>query len=245
MRTSGPLLSLCFLALAGCQSSTPSPDPSVTTASATSPVATAPAAQRVTASAAQPVAPASTAQPTTTAPIGAPAPDFELTDLDGKKHKLSNYKGKRVVLEWFNPECPFVKASHGKGSLKEYARKATAQGVVWLAINSGGAGKQGHGVEVNRKGKETFKLDHPILIDEDGKVGKSYGAQRTPHLFVVDEKGLLVYRGAIDNSPDGEGESPQGGKLINHVEQALADLAAKRPVQVPETKAYGCGVKYL
>jgi peroxiredoxin len=192
---------------------------------------------------------AMTAAPVATAPIeparlGSPAPDFELSDLDGKKLRLSSFRGKRVVLEWFNPGCPFVKASHTKGSLVDTAARHQKQGVIWLAINSGAPGKQGHGVEANRAGKEAFQLDHPILLDETGSVGRAYGAARTPHLFVIDEQGLLVYRGAVDNSPDAEGDSPAGGKLVNYVDAALADLAAHRPVATADTQAYGCSVKY-
>jgi peroxiredoxin len=178
------------------------------------------------------------------AALGAAAPDFELPDLDGKLVKLSSFRGKPVVLEWFNPDCPFVKASHTKGSLVTTAAEHGKQGVVWLAINSGAPGKQGHGVEANREGKQVFKLDHPVLLDEAGKVGRAYGAAHTPHMYVIDKNGILVYRGAIDNSPDGEGESPSGGKLVNHVSAALADLAAGRAVAKPETEAYGCSVKY-
>lgn len=178
------------------------------------------------------------------AALGAPAPDFELADLDGKPVKLSSFRGKTVVLEWFNPDCPFVKASHGKGSLVDTAARHAKSGVVWLAVNSGAPGKQGHGVAANRKGQATFKLEHPILLDESGRVGRAYGAARTPHLFVIDPAGVLVYRGAIDNSPDGEGDSPSGGKLVNYVDATLADLAANRAVAVKETEAYGCSVKY-
>jgi peroxiredoxin len=183
-------------------------------------------------------------KPLAPAEIGKPAPDFELRDLDGKPVRLGQSRGKVVVLEWFNPECPFVRASHTKGSLKGLAERYVAKGVVWLAINSGAAGKQGHGVEANRAGKERYGLTHPILLDESGDVGRAYGAKHTPHMYVIDEKGTLVYRGAIDNAPDGEGEAPQGGALVNYVDAALADLAAGRPVKVPETEAYGCSVKY-
>lgn len=176
--------------------------------------------------------------------LRAPAPDFELPDLDGKPVRLSSFRGKTVVLEWFNPGCPFVKASHTKGSLVGTAAKHQKSGVVWLAINSGASGKQGHGVEVNREAKASFQLEHPILLDESGRVGRAYDAQRTPHLYVIDPQGVLVYRGAIDNSPDAEGESPTGGKLVNYVDAALADLEAERPVAVAQTEAYGCSVKY-
>ena len=178
------------------------------------------------------------------AKLGAPAPDFSLPDLDGKQVTLSSFRGKTVVLEWFNPGCPFVKASHTKGSLADTAARHGKAGVVWLAINSGAPGKQGHGVEANREGQQRFKLEHPILLDETGRIGHAYAAAHTPHLYVIDKEGVLVYRGAIDNSPDAEGESPTGGKLVNYVDAALADLAAGRPVATPETEAYGCSVKY-
>jgi peroxiredoxin len=219
-RTFSGLALVGALALSGCQRSAPKPEPS------------GPSNQSATASSPQ------------TAKVGAPAPDFDLPDLEGKRVRLSELRGKTVVLEWFNPECPFVKASHTKGSLIDTAKRQTTNGVVWLAINSGAPGKQGHGVEKNRTGKDTFGLSHPILLDENGQVGQRYGAQRTPHMYVIDAKGVLVYRGAIDNSPDGEGESPKDGKLVNYVDAALADLAAGRPVATAETEAYGCGVKY-
>jgi peroxiredoxin len=190
------------------------------------------------------VAPPGAAPSLENARIGAAAPDFELPDLDGKLVKLSSFRGRPVVLEWFNPGCPFVKASHTKGSLVSTAARHVNNGVVWLAINSGAPGKQGHGVEANREGRAAFKLEHPILLDESGRVGHAYAAAHTPHLYVIDAQGVLVYRGAIDNSPDGEGESPTGGKLINYVDAALADLAASRPIAVAETEAYGCSVKY-
>ena len=179
-----------------------------------------------------------------TARLGAAAPDFELSDLDGNLVKLSSFRGKTVVLEWFNPGCPFVKASHTKGSLIDTAARHEKNGVVWLAINSGAKGKQGHGVAANREGKQRFNLAHPVLLDETGAVGRAYAAAHTPHMYVIDPKGVLVYRGAIDNSPDGEGDSPTGGKLINYVDAAVAEVAAGKPVATPETEAYGCSVKY-
>ena len=197
-----------------------------------------------------PQAPAATAAPSapeeakTQAVVGQPAPDFTLRDLDGNEVRLSDQKGKVVVLEWFNPECPFVKASHTKGSLKDAAAKAQANGVVWFAINSNAPGTQGSALEANQKAKAEFGMNHPILRDEDGAVGKLYGAKRTPHMFVINAEGVLVYAGAIDNSPDGEGESPTGGTLVRYVEEALADLAAGKPVRTTQTEAYGCTVKY-
>jgi peroxiredoxin len=180
----------------------------------------------------------------TTAQVGQVAPDFTLPDLDGNQVHLAQFRGKVVVLEWFNPGCPFVRASHTQGSLKGLAEKHTASGVVWLAINSGGPGKQGNGLDANRAGVSQFGLHHPLLVDESGSVGQLYGAERTPHMFVINPEGVLVYKGAIDNSPDGEGQSPQGGKLVNYVEGALTAVQSGAKVEPAETKPYGCSVKY-
>jgi peroxiredoxin len=217
------------LALTGCDRKEARPEPQ--------------AAAQTTAAAPQ-VAAANAIVELASAKLGAEAPDFELKDLDGNTVKLSSFRGKPVVLEWFNPGCPFVKASHTKGSLVSTATRHQAAGVTRLAINSSAPGKQGHGVDTNREARATFKLSHPILLDEAGRVGKAYDAKRTPHLYVIDKNGVLVYRGAIDNSPDGEGESPKDGKLVNYVDAALADLAAGKPVAVAETESYGCSVKY-
>lgn len=184
---------------------------------------------------------AATAEVLASAEVGKAAPDFALKDLDGKVHKLSDYKGKTVVLEWYNPDCPFVVKQHQEGPLKSMAKDLAGQGIVWLAINSGAPGKQGAGIERNKASLTEYGLAHPILLDEDGKVGKAYKARNTPHMYVIKADGTLAYMGAIDNAP--MGKAPESG-LVNHVADALADLAANRPVKVPETKAYGCSVKY-
>jgi peroxiredoxin len=178
------------------------------------------------------------------AAIGAPAPGFTLPDLDGHNVDLASFRGRTVVLEWFNPQCPFVNKAHTKGSLKTSASRHTAEGIVWLGIDSAAPGKQGYDVDAIRAAVQRFGLAHPILRDVDGVVGHAYGATNTPHMFVIDMNGVLVYAGAIDNSPDAEGESPQGGPLVNYVDAALEDLASGRPVRTPLTKAYGCSVKY-
>jgi hypothetical protein len=182
--------------------------------------------------------------PSTGAELGKGAPDFALPDVDGHEVRLSSFRGKTVVLEWFNPGCPYVRLSHVKGSLNGTAARHMADGIVWLGIDSAASGKQGYDIESIRDGVKLFGLTHPILRDTTGSVGRIYGATNTPHMFVIDRFGTLVYAGAIDNSPDGEGASPQGGPLVNYVDAALEDLAAGRPVRVPRTKAYGCGVKY-
>jgi peroxiredoxin len=180
----------------------------------------------------------------TNAEVGKTAPDFALPDLDGHMVRLVDLRGKIVVLEWFNPECPFVRASHTKGSLKGLAKRYTDEGVAWLGVNSAAAGKEGHGVAATAQGQHAYDMKHPILIGESGDVGHRYGATNTPNMFVIDPNGTLVYRGAIDNSPDGEGESPTDGKLVNYVDEAIDAVQSGRPVTTKETRAYGCGVKY-
>ena len=179
---------------------------------------------------------------TSAAAVGKPAPDFTLKDLDGALVKLGALRGKTVVLEWFNPGCPFVKQAHKAGSLARMAADQTAKGVVWIAVNSSAPGNQGHGLEGNKAATKEWSMSHQVVLDESGDVGRAYGAQRTPQMFVIDPEGSIVYRGAIDSSKGGEPEP--GDKVVNHVEAALADLAAKRPVAVAETEPFGCTVKY-
>lgn len=141
------------------------------------------------------------------AKVGEAAPTFTLPDLDGNSISLADYAGKTVVLEWFNPDCPFVVYAHGDdGPLANLAREQSEAGIVWLAINSGAEGKQGHGAERNRKAREDWKLDHPILLDENGAVGQTYGAKTTPQMFVIDPDGKIAYAGAVDNAPLGQVE---------------------------------------
>lgn len=174
------------------------------------------------------------------AEIGAPAPHFALRDTDGRAWSSSELRGKTVVLEWFNPGCPFVERSHDVGTLARYPETARAEGVVWLAINSSAPGKQGHGLEDNRKAKAKWSISYPLLIDQTGEVGRRFGAKTTPHLFVIAADGTLAYEGAIDNAPHGE---PESGELVNYVQRALGDAKAGA-VRTPRTKPYGCNVKY-
>lgn len=224
-------LSVCLVALAASSCQAKRPEPALVQESS------------LARSTAEPAGKSSEPAPGS-ARLGSPAPDFELRDLDGKAIRLSSYRGSPVVLEWFNPECPFVKLSHSKGSLVNTAARHAQHGVVWLAINSAAAGKQGHASELNRAAKERYAMGHPLLMDADGVVGRAYAAERTPHLYVIDKEGVLRYRGAIDNSPDGEGQSAPAGKLVNYVDAAIADLGAGRGVATAETEAYGCSVKY-
>jgi len=176
-----------------------------------------------------------------TASIGHAAPTFKLKDLNGKEHSLEQYKGKTVVLEWFNPECPFVVSAHGKGGVLENLAKTTSsKDTVWLAINSGAKGRQGQGTEVNRAAAKKWSMDYPILIDESGEVGKAYGAKTTPHMFVVDAKGNLAYKGGPDNAPSGR----KGKSYKPYLTNALADLASGKRVRKASTSSWGCSVKY-
>ncbi|MEN0065823.1 MAG: thioredoxin family protein [Myxococcota bacterium] len=187
-----------------------------------------------------PVATTSEVEAASSARVGKAAPDFTLTDLSGKTHKLSDYKGKTIVLEWFNPGCPYVKYAHGEGPLADQAQRTMDDNTVWIAVNSGAPGKQGHGTALNQQAKADWKLDHPILVDESGTVGKSYGAITTPHMYVIDPSFTLRYQGAIDNAPMGRAN----GEPVNYVDAALTDLRAGKTVKTPNTKAYGCSVKY-
>jgi peroxiredoxin len=174
------------------------------------------------------------------ATVGAKAPDFTLTSVDGKTVSLHDYAGKNVVLEWFNPDCPFVKFAHGeKGPLAAQPKRVEGSGTVWIAINSSAAGQQGSGKDRNVKAAKEYNMDYPILIDESGKVGKLYGARTTPHMYVIDKTGVLRYSGALDNAPLGKPD----GSQVNYVDQALKGLDSGK-VERAKTEAYGCSVKY-
>lgn len=173
--------------------------------------------------------------------VGAPAPDFTLTDLEGKAWTLSALKGKTVVLEWFNPGCPFVKAAYEGGPLKDLASKQPEE-VVWLAVNSGAPGKQGAGKSENISAVSAWSIDHPVLLDADGKVGHAYNATNTPQMVVVDSKGSIAYFGALDNAPFNQVKG--GDKRIDYTANALAAVLANEPVKPAKTKPYGCSVKY-
>ncbi|WP_437577850.1 thioredoxin family protein [Sorangium sp. So ce887] len=234
------LIPLTFLAaaLAACTQPGEASAPAAAGAVAAQPAkADAPKAKPAEANAAQ--APATQAK---NAKIGQPAPDFTLPDLDGKPVKLADFKGKTVVLEWFNPGCPFVQLSHRKGGLKDAPAQQAQKGVVWLAINSGAPGKQGTAKDENAKAKQEFGMSYPLLIDEKGDVGRAYGAERTPHMYIIDPQGTLVYAGAIDSTKGGEPEP--GEQVTNYVDAAIAELAAGKPISTKETEAFGCTVKY-
>lgn len=176
--------------------------------------------------------------------VGAPAPAFSATDSEGKAHKLSDYKGKFVVLEWFNHSCPFVQKHYSSGNIPGLQKKWRDKDVVWLAINSGGKGKPGYEEpeKTNQTAKENGSAATAILIDSSGKVGKLYGATATPHMFVIDPKGNVVYAGAIDSIASTD--KADLAKATNYVDAALQAATSGKPVKVKEAQAYGCGVKY-
>lgn len=176
------------------------------------------------------------------AEVGKKAPDFSLKDTAGKEHRLIDYlaQGKTVVLEWFNPDCPFVRRHHEKEkTMKRIEEQFRAKGVVWLAINSGAPGNQGAGLERNAKAKKEYGIDYPILIDESGSVGRSYEAKTTPHMFIIAKDGTVAYAGAIDDDPRGS-----KSERVNHLAAALAACVGGQPVSQAKTDPYGCSVKY-
>lgn len=177
--------------------------------------------------------------------VGQPAPDFTLTDHHGNRHSLADYKGKTVVLEWVNPECPIVQKHYNKsGNIPALQKAATADGVVWLQINSGYSGAQGDydAAQVDAWMKNQRVASTAYLRDPEGKVGKLYDARTTPHLFIVNPQGSLVYAGGIDDIRSGDPDDI--AKANNYVKAALADLKSGKPVATATSKPYGCAVKY-
>jgi hypothetical protein len=176
--------------------------------------------------------------------IGQPASAFTLTDSNGAAHSLADYKGKIVVLEWNNPECPFVKKHYGSGNIPKQQAAATANGVVWLTINSGAQGKQGHVDPTAANGFVAQYHAKPTayLVDADGKVGHLYGAKTTPHMFVIDEKGVLRYNGGIDSIASADKDDL--AKATQYVPQAIGEIKSGKAVSVSTSEPYGCSVKY-
>ncbi|MGO8703726.1 MAG: thioredoxin family protein [Candidatus Brocadiia bacterium] len=170
------------------------------------------------------------------APARKPAPGFTLTDQKGNTVKLSDFKGKVVVLEWTNPDCPFVQRHYKAGTMAMLAKAYAPRGVVWLAINT--TYYMDRAKDADWAAKQ--QIAYPVLGDHDGKAGKAYGAKSSPHMFVIDANGNIAYQGAIDN--DANGEKKEGA--VNYVALALDAVLAGKPVAIPATKPYGCSVKY-
>jgi len=176
--------------------------------------------------------------------LGEPAPLFELNDLDGKPVSLASFKGKYVVLEWTNYDCPFVKKHYSSGNMQALQQKNVAEGVIWLVINSSAPGKQGNYQPEKWKELAAERKSAPtaILLDADGKVGKLYMAKTTPEMFVIDSEGRILFMGAIDDRPTTDVKDVEGA--VNYVQLALREARAGYPVSVPISKSYGCSVKY-
>lgn len=175
---------------------------------------------------------------------GASAPDFSLTDTKGVTHQLSSFAGKVVLLEWSNPDCPFVKKFYDAKAMQAWQAEYSSKGVVWIMINSSAAGKQGHfsPEELDARLATEGFAGTAVLRDPDGKVGRLYGAQTTPHIYVIDAKGKLVYQGAIDDKPTAS--SADIPLARNYAVMALDEVLAGKEVSFPSTKSYGCTVKY-
>ncbi len=177
--------------------------------------------------------------------VGEAAPAFTLTDIKGTSHNLSDFKGKTVVLEWVNPECPFVVKHYEKsGNIPALQKAATADGAVWLSINSAAAGKQGDydAAMVAAWSEKTKAAPTAYLRDSDGKVGKAYGAKTTPQIYVINAEGTLVYNGAIDSIRSTNADDVE--KAEKFAVNALASVKAGKPVEKATTQPYGCSVKY-
>lgn len=173
------------------------------------------------------------------ATVGSAAPAFSAADASGKKVSLADYKGKYVVLEWINPECPYTKKHYATGNMPNTQKLAADKGAVWLAINTSG---DAAGVsEVASFVKEKQGMPTAVLHD-NGTIGRAYGAKTTPHMYLIDPAGKLVYAGAIDSVPSSKpADIP---KSVNYVVQALNEVTSGKPVSRPVTQPYGCSVKY-
>ena len=177
-------------------------------------------------------------------PVGSAAPDFSLPDAKGDSHSLSQYKGKYVVLEWFNPECPFVKKHYGSDNMQRLQEQYTSKGVVWLTIDSNAPGTEGSITpEQAQKITASWKTHQTaLLLDPEGKAGRAYGAKNTPNMVIINPEGKIAYEGAIDSKA-----SPNPADIpssTNYVKAALDQSLAGKPITTPQTKPYGCSVKY-
>lgn len=178
------------------------------------------------------------------AKLDSPAPDFTLVDSEGSRHSLTDFQGKWVVLEWVNYDCPFVRKHYGSGNMQRLQKTYTEKGVVWLSVCSSAPGKQGHfsGSELKERIAKEKGAQTAYLVDEDGTVGKAYDAKTTPHMFIVDPKGILVYAGGIDDIASTNQDDI--AKAVNYVGAALDAAMAGKPIATKGSKPYGCSVKY-
>jgi peroxiredoxin len=177
-------------------------------------------------------------------PVGSAAPDFSVSDSKGKTQSVSQYKGKYVVLEWFNPECPFVKKHYGSGNMQKLQEEFTGKGVVWLSVDSSGPGLEGSLTpeQAEKKISEWKTHQTALLLDPDAKAARAYSAKNTPHMFVINPEGKIIYEGTIDSKA-----SPNPANIptsTNYVKVALDEALAGKPVTTPSSRPYGCSVKY-
>ena len=179
-----------------------------------------------------------------TVEVGKAAPDFTGIDSNGKQHSLSQYKGKTVVLEWTNHDCPYVRKHYNSGNMQALQKDSTAKDVVWLSIISSKPGKQGHvsGKQANELTQSRKASPSAVILDESSEIGLLYGAKTTPHMYIIDKTGRLVYMGGIDDNPSkNEDDIP---KSKNYVTAALNALASGKKIEDSITRPYGCSVKY-
>ncbi len=194
-------------------------------------------------------APTQTADPAaktvaTVARVGETAPEFTGVDSNGKTHNLSDFRGKTVVLEWTNHECPFVRKHYESGNMQRLQQEKTGQGIVWLSVVSSAPGQQGSvdKTKANELTESRNASPTAVLLDPDGTIGRLYGARTTPHMYIIDPEGKLVYDGAIDSIPSSDpADIP---KADNYVTMAIQDLKSGQPIRQATTQPYGCSVKY-
>jgi peroxiredoxin len=176
--------------------------------------------------------------------VGEPAPDFEGVDTQGAVHRLADYRGKTLVLEWTNHDCPYVRKHYSAANMQDQQREAAAQGVAWLSVISSAPGKQGHVSPQQADALTGSRNAAPraVILDPEGTIGSAYGAKTTPHMYIIDAEGTLVYMGGIDSIPSANpGDIPQA---TQYVRLALQEMASGKPVSTPVTRPYGCSVKY-
>ncbi|MDB5871425.1 MAG: periplasmic/rane thiol peroxidase-like protein [Ramlibacter sp.] len=176
--------------------------------------------------------------------VGQAAPDFTLQDASGKTVKLSDYRGKHVVLEWTNPGCPYVRKHYNSGNMPATQKDATDKGVVWLSINSTEKSSWEYMEPAKLVAWQKERKSHPtaVLVDEEGVAGKAYGARTTPHMYIVDPQGRLIYAGGIDSIASSNPDDIK--KAVNYVRQGLDEALAGKPLTAAVTRPYGCSVKY-
>lgn len=176
--------------------------------------------------------------------VGKPAPDFKAKDIAGVEQSISGHKGKVVVLEWTNPGCPFVRKHYDGSNMQTLQKYAADKGVVWIAVNSSAEGKEGYMDTAAAKASVEKEKAVPAsyVLDAEGTIGKLYGAKTTPHMYIINAEGTLVYEGAIDDKASADPEDIKTSK--NYVKEGLDELLAGKPITTPQTKAYGCSVKY-